>query len=192
MSSSINAYAVSLERLMKVLGSRKQAWIDVIVQGHEDFLSQVDDIDDEAEFSCADAVAGLIHGELPEDIPGYLCGYALEAICAHVGETLSNICPISGASDWIEEVDSLLEVKGIPVRLNELVYGGSPVPIPSPDDYPFIGHWKVTVLGEAKTALKKANWTEIDAEMAETLQQLREWVDEATKQSGMIIVGFLS
>ena len=192
MSSSINVYAVPLERLRQVVGSRDQTVIDAIVEGHEDFLSSIDDIDDDAELSCADAVAELINGELSEDAPGYLYGYAVEAICSHVGEALPNICPIAGASDWIEEVDALLEGKGIPIRLNGLVYGGSPVSIPEPDDYPFIGSWSAAELAAAKTAFDNADLTDVDPEMAETLQQMRRWVEAAANGPGVSTVGFLS
>jgi hypothetical protein len=81
MSLSINVYAVSLEQLKQVVGSHDQAIIDAIVEGHEDFLSTIDDIDVDAKLTCADAVAELINGELSEDAPGYLYGYAVEAIC---------------------------------------------------------------------------------------------------------------
>ena len=192
MSSGINVYAVTLERLKQVVGSRDQAAIDAIVKGHEDFLSSIDDIDEEAELTCADAVAELINGDLSEDAPGYLYGYAVEAICSHVGEELPNVCPIAGASDWIEEVDALLEDKGIPVRLNGLVYGGSPVSIPEPDDYPFIGKWTTDELASAKTAFESADLTNVDPEMAETLQQMRGWIEAAAKKPGVSIVGFLS
>jgi hypothetical protein len=192
MSSGINVYAVPMERLKQAVGSRDQAIIDAIVAGQKGFLSSIDDIDEEAELRCADAVAELLNGELSEDAPGYLYGYAVEAICSHVGETLPNICPIAGASDWIEEVDALLEGKGIPVRLNGLVYGGSPVPIPEPDDYPFIGKWTAAELAAAKAAFEAADLTDVDPEMAETLQQMRDWVEAAAKNPGTSLVGFLS
>jgi hypothetical protein len=192
MSSGINVYAVPIERLKQLVGSRDLGTIDAIVEGHEEFLSSIDDIDEEAELTCADAVAQLLNGELSEDAPGYLYGYAVEAICSHVGETLPNICPIAGASDWIEEVDALLERKGIPVRLNALLYGGSPVPIPEPDDYPFIGKWTAAELAAAKSAFESADLTDVDPEMAETLQQMRDWVEAAAKKPGASLVGFLS
>lgn len=192
MSSAINVYAVSLERLKEVVGSRDQAMIDAIVEAHEDFLDSIDEIDEDLELTCADAVAKLINGELSEEVPGYLYGYAIEAICAHIGEELPNICPIAGASDWIEEVDALLERKGIPVGLNQLVYGGAPVPIPEPDDYPFIGKWTPTELPAAKAAFAGADLTDVDPEMAETMQQIRNWVEAGAKEPTVAVIGFLS
>ena len=192
MSSSINVYAVPLERLRQVIGSRNQGLIDAIAESHEDFLSSIDDIDDEAETTCADALTDLINGETSDDTPGYLYGYALEAICSHLGEELPNISAISRASDWIEEVDRILERKGIPVRLNRLVYAGSPVPIPEPDDYPFIGQWTPAEIAAATTAFQTADLTDVDRGTADTLQQVRRWLAAAAKTPDTSIVGFLS
>src|SRR5690242_17166709 len=125
VSSAINLYAVSVERLKQVIGSRDQGLIDAIVAEHADFLSSVDDIDGEAEMTCADAVAELINGTPSKDGPGYLYGCALEAICSQLGEALPNICPIAGASGWIDEVDAILKSNRVPVRLSKLVYAGS-------------------------------------------------------------------
>jgi hypothetical protein len=192
MSSAINVYAVSVERLKGVIGSRDEGLIEAIVEGQEGFLESIDDIDDEAETTCAEAVAELINGEVSEDAPGYLYGYALEAICSHLGEELPNVCPISGASDWIEEVDEVLERKGIPVRLNRLVYADSPVEIPEPDDYPFIGEWTAAEVAGAVAAFQTADLTDVDEEMAETIEQMRGWVEVAAKEPGASVVGFLS
>ncbi len=193
MSSTISVYAVSLDRLKQVVGSGDQGMIDAIVDARQDFLSTIDDIDDEAEFTCADAVADLVNGETTEDVAGYLYGYALEAICAYIGEELPNICGIAGgATAWMKEVDSLLESKGVPVRLNTLVFGGSPIPIPEPDDAPFIGEWSASDVPPALAAFRSLNLIGVDDEMAETFAQIRGWLDEAAKRPGVSIIGFLS
>jgi hypothetical protein len=192
MSSAINAYAVPLDRLKQVVGSGDQATIDAIVAGHKAFLSSIDDIDDEATITCADAVADLVNGEIVENVPGYLYGYGLEAICAHIGEELPNICPIARATAWIKGVDALLESKGVSVRLTTLVFGGSPVPIPEPDDYPGIGEWSASEVPAALAALRSLDLTGVDEEMAETFAQIRGWLEEAAKRPGVSIIGFLS
>lgn len=123
MSSGINVYAVPTARLNEVIGSRDRGTIGAIIAGQQSFLSGIDDIDGDAEMSCADAVTDLVNGERSEGGPGYLYGYALEAICAHVGDELPNICPISGTSEWIDAVDAFLESNNVPLRLNDLVNG---------------------------------------------------------------------
>lgn len=192
MSSSITVYAVSLEQLKQVVGSRAQQLIDSILNEQEGFLSSIDDIDDGVDMTCAEAVAALINGERPDDAPGYLFGYALEAVCSTLGDELPNISQIAGAADWIEEVDALLERKGIPVRLEQLVYYGSPVPIPEPDDYPFIGIWPASLLAAASTSFQTVDLSDVEPRMAETLQQLAGWVKVASSKPGTSIIGFLS
>ena len=192
MSWGVNVYAVLLERLGQIVGSRDRKIAGAIIDAQEDFLSSIDEIDAEAEMTCADAVGELVNGEVSEDGPGYLYGYALEAICAQAGRELPNISAIAGASDWIEEVDAVLKSRGVPVRLSQLVYGGSPVLIPEPDDYPFIGTWPAAAIPGALAAFEAADLGGLDEEMVETLEQMRGWLEEAAKNQGESLVGFLS
>jgi hypothetical protein len=192
MSSTINVYAVSIDRLNQLLGSRDQAEIDAVVSSHKGFLATIDDIDDEAEMTCAQAVAELVNGSPDKDGPGYLYGYALEALCAYAGEELPNICGIVGASRWIEETDALLERLQVPLRLMDLVYRGSPVPIPDPDDSPCIGRWPADQIPTALAALRAVDFNPLDRDAAETLEQIRGWLEAAAREPGASIVGFLS
>src|SRR5436190_396685 len=63
MSSSINVYAVPPLRLRHAIGSRNQSLIDSVLSHHDDFLASIDDIDDTAAITCADAVPE------PDDYP---------------------------------------------------------------------------------------------------------------------------
>ena len=192
MSSAINVYALRLDQLTQLLGSRNASAIRTINEAHSYFLSNVDAIDDQAGMTCAQAVAELINGESSKDGPGYLYGYALEAVCAHVGRELPNICPIAGASSWIEEVDAFLESKGIPIRLSKLVQWGSPVPIPEPDDYPSIGYWSSDEIPPSIRAFAAADLSGAENDMVETLSQLRSWLQSAAKDPQAMVIGFLS
>lgn len=192
MSSSINVYAVPLDRLKQLVGSRDQAVIDAVVSNHKAFLATVDDIDDEADMTCAQAVAELVNDSPDKDGPGYLYGYALEALCAHAGQELPNLCPIARGSEWIEEIDALLERHQAPVHLSDLVYGGSPVPIPEPDDYPFIGRWPADKIPATLAAVHAMDVTQLGPDTAETVEQLRGWLEAAAGKPGASIVGFLS
>lgn len=192
MSNSINVYAVELSRVDAIIGSCDQSLIDAIVREHEAFLSSIDDIDSDSELTCADAVADLINGESADDAAGYIYGYASEAIYSHLGETLPNICSVVGASEWLDKVDAVLETNGIPVRLNLLVYRGSPIAIPEPDDYPFIGSWTTEEIAAAKTAFENADMTDSESDMLGILNQVRGWVVVAAKNKDCSIVGFLS
>jgi len=192
VSSAINVYAVAVDQLRRAFGSRDQKLIAAIVTSHKHFLSTIDDIDDEAEMSCAQALAELVNGTQPKDGAGYLYGYALEALCGHLGEELPNICPIAGASAWIEEMDRLLASRRVPLQLMQLVFGGSPVPIPEPDDAPCIGVWRADELPAAAAAFRALDPSGLDHDMTETLAQFRGWVEAALRTPGRSIIGFLS
>lgn len=191
MSTAINVYALPLGTLQQAVGSGDSSLLDAIMEEQAEFLESIDAIDEDAEATCADALAELVHGEVSEDVPGYLYGYALQALCAHLGETLPNICPIAGASEWIGKVDGVLEGMGIPLRLSMLVQGGSPVAIPEPEDYPFIGMWQAEGIAAALAGFRGLAMGSLESEMAETLGQLRGWVEAAAGTRGSSLIGFL-
>ena len=192
MSYAINVYAVSVERLKEIAGSRDKAMLDAILAKQASFLSTIDDIDDEMEMTCADALSKMINGQISHDDPGYLYGYALESLCAQVGVELPNICPISDVGEWIEEVDAILETGSVPIRVSDLVNSGSPVPIPTPDDFPFIGFWLADEIPAALAALRSLPLAGLADEMAETLAQIRGWLEEAAITPGASVIGFNS
>jgi hypothetical protein len=192
VSSGISVYAVDVERLKAVLGAVNQPLVDALYAEQEGFLDSIDAIDEDAPVYCIEAVVHLLNDEPDEDVPGYLYGYALQAICAHIGEELPDVGDIVGASDWIEEVDAALKKKRVPIRLSDLVYGGSPVPIPEPDDYPFIGHWPADKLPAALAALRQADPADLDDETAEAFKRIGEWLEAAARTQGASLIGFLS
>jgi hypothetical protein len=81
MSEAINVYAVPLEDLRQLLGSGRIIAAATICRQQADQLARADDVDDEAEMSCADAVVELITGQISNSESNHLYGYALEAIC---------------------------------------------------------------------------------------------------------------
>jgi hypothetical protein len=192
MSSSIYVYLVSTAQLKQGVGSGDGGLLSAIIIDQDDFLARIDEIDEEAEFICAEAVADLIHGRTQEECPEYLYGYALEAICAQVGKELANICPIVRASDWINDIDAQLVAAGVPVSLEMLVFGGSPVPIPTPEDYPCIGTWPAEKIPTALAAMNALDLSSFDDETETTFDQIKEWLKAAATKPGSSLIGFLS
>lgn len=66
------------------------------------------------------------------------------------------------------------------------------MPIPEPDDYPFIGQWPAARVPAALVAFRSLDLTGIDEEMAETLPLIRAWLEAAAKTPGAAVIGFLS
>jgi hypothetical protein len=191
MSSGIDVYAVSIERLNQLAGSRDPDLVGAVIEQQHDFLESIDALDEEGQMSCAHALAEVVNGEISGEMPGYLYGYAVKALCAHVGKELPGISPIARGSEWIEEIDGLLTSRQIPLQLSTLVYGGSPLEIPQRDDYPFIGSWAAEEIPAALEAFRALDTAALDPEMAETLVQMRTWLEAAAATPGTSLVGFL-
>src|SRR5687768_15969189 len=117
MSSTITAYAISLDTLESAIGSNDEDLLSDIAEQRAGFLESIDDINDEAELTCLDALTHLVNGADVNDDYGYLYGYAVEALCMHLGHVLDNVSGISGSADWIEEPVALLAVQKIPLTL---------------------------------------------------------------------------
>ena len=123
---------------------------------------------------------------------GYLYGYALEAICIRLGQDLPEISGICGVSAWVDEVDAILISQGVPVGLTDLIFGSYPVEIPRPDDYPFIGSWPPRVICEALRASRGVALAGMNPEMADTVGQVRVWLEAAAVDAAYGLIGFLS
>jgi len=57
-------------------------------------------------------------------------------------------------ADWVEEIDQFLAEVEVPLSLTDLVFGGSPIPIPEPDDSPSIGRWSPEQIARALEPLR--------------------------------------
>jgi hypothetical protein len=201
MSTTLEVYAVSLDELRRVAGSRDEGLISAIVVEQASWLAEIDairDVDEEEAgetLTCAQALAQIINGEIRAEVPWYqrhLYGYALEALCGHLGEPLENVSAITGASGWVDEVDAFLIENDVPIRLSDLMFGKIPLEIPEPDDYPCIGSWSAGVIAGALVPLRRIGGNPEDPEMAETIGQLRDWIEAAASRPGYGLVGFLS
>ncbi len=200
MSATLNVYAISFERLRRVPGSRDSALVGAIGAELEDFLGQIDrlrddpDEDEEADEvpTCLEAVGQIVDGAPLLSHLGYLYGYAFEAICAHLGRELPGISGIVGTWDWAGEVDEVLRGGGMPVGLNDLIFGRCPIQIPAPDDVPCLGSWPPEVIPGALQAIRSLDLDGLDPEMTDTIAQVRRWLEAAAEEPGLGLVGVLS
>lgn len=196
MGATFTVYAVPFDQLRRVPGSGDRALVAAIAASGAYFLAQVDDLADadagEEVPTCREALGQLVDGRPMAGHLGYLYGYALEAICAHLGRELEGVSAISRASGWIDPVDAFLGAAGVPVALTDLVFGPCPVAIPTPDDHPFIGSWPPAAIPAALAALRRADANGLDEEAAATVALIRDWLEAAAAEPGLGLVGFLS
>lgn len=192
MGYCISVFLMPRDALAQAMGSRNDQLVSAVKANQAWLLSSADDIDDEAQIDCATAVRNLVHGE-SDDSPGYLYGYALKALCQQLGRELPEIAAISGAFDWVEEIDAALAERSVPLALSDLIYAGSPVDIPEPEDFPAIGHWQPETITQAHVAMAALDLVqEADGDLRETLEQIRGWLDAAVKAPGASVIGFLA
>ncbi|WP_435008431.1 DUF7691 family protein [Tundrisphaera lichenicola] len=201
MSTSISVYAVPLDQLTRVLGSRDRPLADAVAGKMSGWFARIDkladpdpDPDEPPVPTCSEALHRIIEGDLA-DVPGfhgYVYGYAFEALCAYLGEELEGISAIAGSSEWIETIDRWLDEAGVPLRLQDLVFGPGPVILPEPDDYPMIGHWPPEVIARSLGPIREVDLEGADFETDGTVRQIRDWVEFAAARPGTGLIGCLS
>lgn len=196
MGSTFRVLAVPFDRLVRAPGSRDRALATAVAVEQADRFAAIDAMADEDEEppapSCREALDRILDGEPRADDPGYVYGYAVEALCAHLGRELEGVSGISGASGWIEPVDDFLGPRGFPVTLSSLVFGRCPVMIPRPDEHPFIGSWPPDSVPGALAAIRAVDASGEDDDTRESVDLIRGWLEAASEQPGWGLVGFLS
>src|SRR4029077_1759365 len=96
------------------------------------------------------------------------------------------------ASAWIDKVDGYLKGKGVPIALTDLVFGVCPLDLPTPDDNPFIGSWPPRVIPGALDALRRVDLSDADHDTAETVAQIRDWLETPASDPDEGLIGVLS
>ncbi len=186
MSYGIMPYSVSLAEVERVFGCGDPALLArLMVEFKDDLDNDECDEDDEEEPTLAEALREIIEGEPMRPSYGHKYGYLLEMLCRQYGESLANSEFSSMHSDWIDKVDQGLAHAGIPEETlslsRHLLYRGSPVAIPEPGDFPFIGYLKSNEIPPALQALETADLTVLEREVKESIDQLRSWLESSQK-----------
>jgi hypothetical protein len=170
------------------------------IEKHRDTLSEfLDDEDEDGEDDDEDeeeptrelttgaALAHLILGGKPDPAVGYKYGYALSMLCEHIGTVPEHDswCTIRSAA--FDAVDEVLETIGVPpaefTTHKFLVNRGSPVAIPEPDDFPYIGYLERDeirkLLGRLDPAKVEAAIRDADEQewLRTAIDELRSWLE---------------
>src|SRR5947209_7238600 len=204
MSTTLTVYVVPLDQLARVPGSGDRDLADTMGIESPAWFARIDELadpdpdpdeDDQTVPTCLEALRRIVEGVARGSVPGhhgYVYGYAIEALCGHLGEELENVASISGSSDWVDEIDRFLGEVEVPLSLTDLVFGGSPVPIPEPDDCPAIGWWSPEQIARAVGPLRNVYVGDPNDDPGWTVLQIRRWVEQAAGRPGHALVGFLS
>lgn len=189
MGYGLMGYAVDVEGLQRFVGSQDEKTRRMICGRFRGEMQRLDDSFSYApEPSTRDAIYRIVHGEAK---PGaaFKYAYAFKLIVEHFGRHLPNgaLYPIRG--EYMDAVDGALSAGGVTaISLSGLSYGGFPVELPRPDDFPGTGYLTAAQVVEADDQLR-AMADPADPEVLDAVQDLRAWTREA-RAKGWGIVAF--
>jgi hypothetical protein len=195
MGYTLTVYSVPYQALLAIPGSRDKQVLDQI-QVECPFTKSIDELIDcrnedtesPIRIRYLDAVRQILDGRPLEGAPGFVYGYALEGICWSLGSTLSNDA-VPGLH--FDELDTFLTESAVPLTILQLTCGGSPFPIPEPDDFPGIGFWTPELIKVGAGALKQLNRKEVPDYILECIETIDSWLAEAFEHEGDCLVGFV-
>ncbi len=188
MSYGIMPFTVQLALVERAFGSQDAALVSAIADEFADLFEQDRfDADDEDELTLELALHEIVEGKPLREGYGSKYGYVLKMLCWHLGKHLPNAHFSSMDSDWADEVDRGLSRAGVPpetLALSwHLIYRGSPVAIPEPDDFPAIGYLRAVEVTPALRALESANLAALEPEVREAVRELIGWLEECSRSA---------
>lgn len=192
MSYGITPIAVSLEQvqgvigvdrtpgfLRRLIGSRTERLIHTIKREFAHRFEQDESVD-ENEPTLEKALSDLLAGAELSTAHGHKYAYALDLLCDHFGEFLDNSAWSAMRGEWADDVYQAMKRAGIDeqaVSVNDhLMFRGSPIAIPEPDDFPSIGFLRKQEIGNAVKAIDSGDLSSMDEEIKESVMQIRGWL----------------
>jgi hypothetical protein len=197
VSGDLAAYLVDLERLRSVLGGGDTALEQDIVAGcfttvRFYFVGWAGGRIGDGGPTLTDAVTALVHGGPFDDRFAYQYAYALEPICAAVGEELDNSLWCEVGDVVFEEVDDFFHRAGAFVRTDELCFERRlPIALPGAPGEPDIGFRGRGEIADIAITLEKA-CTEAEGSdewFVENARAVRDWFARAA-EAGLDLVFF--
>lgn len=144
MSYTVTCYQVDIDALKKLCGSKDSNALKTILKKQIERIedtndSFADEIEEEGAPGLDAAITQLIMNEEMNPEFGFMYGYALEALCAHLGQMMDMEAFESMTGGWFWE---------LPDTIQSLVLSGSPVELPEIEDFPTIGHKTLTQIND--------------------------------------------
>lgn len=201
MSKQVDVYLVSATELRCVAGCRDEDIASTILkdpdlQGNIEYYDQYlaelkdDEIMDEDEPSCRQAISQIMMGEIQDSTDGTPYIMAYEILCQFFGEYVGEWSSISQATAWLASIDRHLKALSIDLATSDLVFYGPIIQLPTADE-PNPGYWTDEQIGRALEACQSADIPD-DHEEADALRDVASWVSQAARQPGSYLIGFLS
>jgi hypothetical protein len=197
MGADLTVYSVPYSALVATPGSKDKRLLELI-RADCWFVQDIDEMIAQQNQDCAeeerihltfiDAVEQFLSGQPMEGAPGFVYGYALEAVCWALGSQLDT-SPVPAIRH--QALDAFLQERGLPLSIGELTAAGPPVAIPEPSGFPSIGFWKPEVVMDAWVALEDVDLDQVPASFRRQLDTISRWLDEAAEHEDDCLVGFV-
>jgi hypothetical protein len=203
MSYFITPIAVDLQKVTGVIGSKNKRLLGTIIKKFGNQFEEIDEMAAEAADDAGggeattvrDALTQMVMGEEYDEAVGFVYGYALEFICLHFGERHPNENWAPMKLELARKADQALESVGVDeqtLRLSQLMYRGSPVPLPVIEDCPCIGYMTLKEIEAAISAFGEDQLAAIkDEGVREALDEVRIWLWRS-EAAGQDLICFLA
>ena len=192
MGYGLTPIAVDLEDVKSVFGRRDESIIPILKSSF-DFRFNELDWDEDAELDLETAIRDLITGVEPNPEYGHLYAYGLELICWHFGEHLSNEHWSAMQGEWADTVEAALQSLGLDQTIlgihNHIFYRGAPLPLPEPDDFPFIGFVLNREIQPALNALNSLRLDALNREVMDAVSEIQGWL-QTCQSSDLDLITF--
>ncbi|MBA9005050.1 DUF7691 family protein [Thermomonospora cellulosilytica] len=185
MSYAIMPYAVRMDDLRSMIGSRDRRLLDGLLTHYADELADIDGLRDNVGLggdevtSAQTALRQMIMGEEYDQRIGFVYGYCFKLLCRVLKgtSTLGNDGWWSMRFGWFGMVHEELKNAGVDFDPTSLIFSGTPFGLPS-TDFPCIGHTtpdEMRGLLESLGPLGPDSVGDPDAWTA--IRQIREWLE---------------
>lgn len=201
LSCGLIAYAINIDELASIYGSGDKKFISWVGQRcHKRIVKynrEFSVLIEHGAPSLLEALEEIVKGKTLNQKYGAIYAYAIELYCEAFQQDFLNNAPFHPCShQWLQEVDFALEELGIVkgFRLEKLIDGSLPLPIPSFQDFPAFGYITTNVVYQAFEEIKNQDYIGADNTIAEAIGTIKQWLNYAGRRfensSPVGLVGF--
>jgi hypothetical protein len=168
MSYVLTPFMIDLSKLRAAVGSKDAALVRAIRASKPEKFEKVDQ---QGDLSLGDALSRLVMGDKLGQDQAHQYGYALEALCHHLGEV---IWPdVWGGVRW-----AAMEDTGV----DAVMESGPPVPLPPINDFPTIGFLEAAEIRRRVEEMGDEGLTNDDEDLQELLEEFEGWLRTAASK----------
>jgi hypothetical protein len=183
MGYGVMAYAID-DDVWGVVGARSEELLRLCLRGAEDTIASIDEF--VADFGAVEpplpdartALRHLVMGEPYHPRAGFAYAYWFERLCEDGGQSLRNDAWMPIRMAFLEQVQEGLTSAGVTgVSINAIVFGGLPIALPAPDDFPGMGYVARADAPAQLAAIDAGDVSVVpDPYVREAIAQLRDWL----------------